>query len=160
MTAEQVVRPAGAGDAVWMLGGRYTVKVSGADSDGQVTVMEMAMPAGFGPPPHTHPGGESVYVLDGTARFNIGDEVVEAGPGSFLHIPAGTVENFEPTSDLRLLVAYTPGGIDKFFLELGDRAEGPGLPPTPQGPPSEEFMNRMVTVAARYGMDMKLPASH
>ena len=41
-----------------------------------------SMPAGMGPPPHTHPGAESVYVLEGRIRYHIGDQTIEAGPGS------------------------------------------------------------------------------
>src|SRR5438128_9682798 len=120
-----VVRNRDEGDAVWMLGGRYEVKVSGEETGGVMTVMEMWMPAGLGPPPHTHPGTESVYVLEGKLRYHIGEEVLDGSPGSFFFIPAGTLEFFEPTEELRVLVTYTPGGIDKFFAEAGEPAGGP-----------------------------------
>jgi hypothetical protein len=51
------------------------------------------------------------------------------------HIPAGTLEFFEPTEELRVLVTCTPGGIDKFFAQAGDPAHSPSLPPAPEGPP-------------------------
>jgi quercetin dioxygenase-like cupin family protein len=57
MVANTIVTKTGTGQAVWMLGGRYTVRVSSEDSGGELTVMEMELPAGSGPPPHTHPGG-------------------------------------------------------------------------------------------------------
>jgi quercetin dioxygenase-like cupin family protein len=154
MASETVVRPAGTGDAIWMLGGRYEIKVAGDETNDAMTVVEMWMPAGFGPPPHTHPGTESVYVLQGRLRYHIGEETVEGGPGSFFHIPAGTLEFFEPTEELRVLVTYTPGGIDKFFIEAGEPATSPGLPPAPDGPPDIE---RLIAIAARYGMDMQQP---
>ena len=154
---DQVVRGSGEGTGVWMLGGRYTVKVSGDESGGAVTVMEMHMPAGSGPPPHTHPGGETVYVLDGTLDYHIDGKVVPGKAGDTFHIPAGTMENFVPTSELRILVAYTPGGIDKFFLEVGETPGGPGLPPPMAGPPPQEFLEHLVEVASRYGMDIELP---
>jgi quercetin dioxygenase-like cupin family protein len=71
----------------------------------------------MGPPPHVHRGGESVYVLEGQVRYHIGGEVHEGGPGTFFHVPAGVEENFEPADDnpIRLLVIYTPGGMDEFF---------------------------------------------
>jgi quercetin dioxygenase-like cupin family protein len=105
-----------------MLGGLYEVKAASAETGGALTAMEMTMPAGMGPPPHTHPGTESVYILEGTLRYHIGDETVEAGPGSFFDISEGVLENFEPTSDVRVLVIYTPGGIDEFFAEAGEPA--------------------------------------
>jgi quercetin dioxygenase-like cupin family protein len=155
MPGETVVRTPGERDAVWMLGGRYEVKVAGDETNGALTVMEMWMPAGMGPPPHTHPGGESVYVLEGRLRYHIGEETIEGGPGSFFHIPEGTLEFFEPTEELRVLVTYTPGGIDKFFAEAGEPAQSPGLPPPPGAPPDVE---RLASIAARYGMDIQPPA--
>ncbi|NIR38303.1 MAG: cupin domain-containing protein, partial [Actinobacteria bacterium] len=39
---------------------------------------------------HTHPGGQVLYVLEGTARVQtIDGEMVELGPGDALHAPAG-----------------------------------------------------------------------
>jgi quercetin dioxygenase-like cupin family protein len=154
MADETVVSARGEGDAVWMLGGRYEVKASGEQTNGAMTVVEMWMPAGMGPPPHTHPGTESVYVLEGKLRYHVGDKTIEGGPGSFFHIPAGTVECFEPTEELRVLVTYTPGGIERFFAEAGEPARAPGLPPAPEGPPDLE---RLTSIAGRYGMDIQQP---
>jgi quercetin dioxygenase-like cupin family protein len=154
MAGGTVVRDRDVGDAVWMLGGRYEVKASSEETDGAMTVMEMWMPAGMGPPPHTHPGTESVYVLEGRLRYHIDGQTFEGTPGSFFHIPAGTLEFFEPIEELRVLVTYAPGGIEKFFAEAGEPARSPGLPPAPDGPPDIE---RIASIAARYGMDIQQP---
>jgi quercetin dioxygenase-like cupin family protein len=138
-----------------MLGGRYTVRVSSEDSGGELTVMEMELPVGSGPPPHTHSGGETVYVLDGALRYHVADQTFDVGPGDVIYIPAGTVENFEPTAQSRVLITYTPGGLDKYFLEVGEPAPEAGLPPQ-EGPPSPEFLERMASVGTRYGLDMKV----
>lgn len=156
MVANAVVTKMGTGQAIWMLGGRYTVRVSGEDSGGELTVMDMELPVGSGPPPHTHSGGETVYIAEGTVRYHIAEQTFDAGAGDVIHIPAGTVENFEPTSKARVIITYTPGGIDKYFLEVGEPAPEAGLPPTPEGPPSPEFLERMATVGARYGLKMKV----
>jgi quercetin dioxygenase-like cupin family protein len=156
MVANTAVTKTGTGQAVWMLGGRYTVRVSSEDSGGELTVMEMELPVGSGPPPHTHSGGETVFVVEGTVRYHIADETFDAGPGDVIYIPAGTVENFEPTSKSRVIITYTPGGMDKYFLEVGEPAPEAGLPPAPKGPPSPEFLERMATVGTRYGLDMKV----
>jgi quercetin dioxygenase-like cupin family protein len=157
MADNAVTRQKGEGQAIWMLGGLYEVKVGGDESGGTMTVMEMTIPPGMGPPPHTHPGTESVYVLDGTLTYHIGDKDHEGRPGSVFHIPAGVVENFEPTGDkpLRVLVVYTPGGIEGFFLEYGEVAKSRDLPPPDESPPDLE---RLTAVAARHGMDIRLPA--
>jgi quercetin dioxygenase-like cupin family protein len=150
-----VTRKAGAASAIWMLGGLYRVMAAGDETGGAVTIMEMTIPAGAGPPPHTHPGGESVYVIEGKLRYHIGDDVVEGGPGSFFYVPEGTKENFEPLEQSRLLVIYTPGGIDGFFAEAGEPAQANELPPPSDTPPDLE---RMVEIGRRYGMEIEAPA--
>ncbi len=155
MAAETVVREPGEGRAFWMLGGLYEVKASSAETGGALTAMEMTLPVGMGPPPHTHQGTESLYVLEGTLRYHIGDETFEAGPGSFFHIPEGVLENFEPTSEARVLVIYTPGGIDQFFAEAGEPAERREVPPAPAEPPDVE---RLAAIGQKYGVEIRAPA--
>jgi quercetin dioxygenase-like cupin family protein len=154
MADTTVVRNPGEGNALWMLGGLYEVKAAGDETNGAVTVMEMTIPAGMGPPPHTHPGGEAVYVLEGTLRYHIGDDTFEGGPGSFFYIPEGTLERFEPTSQVRVIVIYTPGGIERFFAEAGEPAQARELPPPPDGPPDIE---RLVAIGEKYGMRIEVP---
>jgi quercetin dioxygenase-like cupin family protein len=155
MAGESVVRNPGEGTAFWMLGGLYEMKASSSETGGEMTVIEMTMPGGIGPPPHTHPGTESVYVLEGTLRYHIGDDTFEGGPGSFFHIPNGVMENFEPITDCRLLVVYTPGGIEQFFAEAGEPAERREVPPALTEPPDIE---RLTSIGRKYGMEIRPPA--
>jgi quercetin dioxygenase-like cupin family protein len=152
--ASTVARNSGEGTAYWMLGGLYELKASSDETDGQATIFEMTLPAGASPPPHTHPGGETVYVLEGTIRYHIGDDVLEGRPGSCFYVPEGVWENFEPTSDVRLLVIYTPGGAEAFFAEAAEPAERRELPP----PMTEEpDLERLMAIAEKHGMAMKPP---
>jgi quercetin dioxygenase-like cupin family protein len=156
MPGETVVRQPGEGRAYWMLGGLYEVKLASAETGGAMTIMEMNIPAGMGPPPHTHPGDESVYVIDGKIRYHIEGETFEGGPGSCFHLPAGTLENFEPLETSRIVVIYAPGGIEDFFAEAGEPAERREIPPAPSGPPDIE---RLVAVGEKYGMQIAPPAA-
>jgi quercetin dioxygenase-like cupin family protein len=156
MAETTVTRQAGEGKGIWMLGGLYRVLAAGDETGGAATIMEMTIPAGMGPPPHTHPGGEAVYVLEGKLRYHIGEDVVEGGPGSFFYVPEGTLEFFEPVEQLRVLVIYTPGGIDKFFDEAGEPAQANELPPPPSSPPDVE---RLAQIGVRYGMQIEAPAA-
>lgn len=76
-----VARKSGEGPAIWMLGGLYEVKAASEETAGRVTIMEVTIPAGMGPPPHTHPGGEAVYVLEGTISYTIGGRRSRAARG-------------------------------------------------------------------------------
>ncbi len=80
--------------------------------------------------------------------------MLDAKAGSLFHIPAETLEWFEPTSDAKVLITYSPGGIEKFFAEAGEPAERREVPPPPTSPPDVE---RLVEIGARYGMKIQPP---
>jgi mannose-6-phosphate isomerase-like protein (cupin superfamily) len=61
--------------------------------------------------PHVHPDHvDSFYVLDGEAEFTVGDDVVRAGPGTFVAAPAGLTHGFRNVGagELRLLNVHAP----------------------------------------------------
>ncbi|MDQ1445810.1 MAG: hypothetical protein QOI20_2274 [Acidimicrobiaceae bacterium] len=156
MALETVARKADETPAFWLLGGLYEVVLSGAESGGVATVMRITAPAGGGAPPHTHPGDEALYVVAGELIVHIGDEQVAAGPGASFFFPAGTREWWEAqTTTTTVLATYMPGGVDKFFAEVGELALTRDLPPE-GGPPPD--IARIVSVAAQYGMDIEAPA--
>jgi quercetin dioxygenase-like cupin family protein len=69
---------------------------------------------------HTHEKTEeSFYVLDGGFTFTIGDDDVEAGPGSFLLVPRSTKHVMRAGhGGGRFLTLWTPGGLEAMFVEL------------------------------------------
>jgi quercetin dioxygenase-like cupin family protein len=137
-----------------MLGGLYEVKASAEETGGAMTAMEFTIPDGAGPPPHVHDCAEAIYVLEGNATFHIGDEMREAGPGTFLYFPKGTVETFEPAGPVRLLTFYSPGGMDGFFAEAGEPAGSRTMPPPLQEPPDIEAL---AEIGTRYGLELRAP---
>jgi quercetin dioxygenase-like cupin family protein len=148
-----VVRNRGEGNSIWMLGGLYEVKAAGDETNGAMTVVEVTVPVGAAPPPHIHSCGESVYVLEGKGRYHIGDDVMDVGPGSFMYFPAGTIETFEPIETMRLLLVYSPGGMEQFFEEAGETAKTHTIPPQ-SGPPDVE---RLTEIASRHGLQLLAP---
>ena len=59
----------------------------------------MRMPAGTGAQPHSHPNEQWIYILEGTFRAKIGDQEVEAKPGSVVYVPANVVHSGGATPD-------------------------------------------------------------
>jgi quercetin dioxygenase-like cupin family protein len=157
MAAKTVVRGPGEGDAVWMLDSLFATRASSDETDGALTVMEMTVAPGMGPPPHVHDSQETVYAVEGQARYHINGETYEGGPGTIFHVPAGIEENFEPAGSqpLRVLVVYTPGGMDKFFAEAGEPAQRHELPQPSQTPPDLERLGR---IAEKHGLQLRVPA--
>ena len=154
MAEKQAVRKQGESQAIWFLGGLYEVRVSSDETAGALTVMEFTIPEGAGAPLHTHAQRETVYILEGKARYHVGDEVTEVGPGAVIELPEGVIETFEPVGPLRMLAIYTPGGIDKFFAEVGEPATERRVPDPITEPPDFEHLTE---VGARYGLQLLGP---
>ena len=152
--SDAIARKSDESRALWFLGGLYEVLLASEETGGKATVMRMTAPAGTGSPPHTHAGDESMYVLDGQVDVHIGDDVVSAGPGASFFFPAGTLEWFEAATQATVVVTYLPGGIDKFFAEVGEEAATHTLPPPSDAPPDFE---RIVGVAGKYGLTIQTP---
>ncbi len=53
---------------------------------------------------------DAFYVLSGEAEFQLGEEVVRVGPGSFIAVPPGVTHGFRVAgeSELRLLNIHAP----------------------------------------------------
>lgn len=112
-------------DLVWfdtMPGEQMTVRLHSNQVGGSITVIEARVPSRSGPPKHIHNEREETFeVLEGTFRFQVGDEEFDATPGTSVLVPRGiphTWANVGPDMG-RMLFIFTPGGIDDFFREIG-----------------------------------------
>jgi quercetin dioxygenase-like cupin family protein len=149
----------GEGQALWVLGQLFDIKAGAHETGGSLAVVEMTFAPGTpGAPPHRHHCGEAAYVLEGTIRYHIEDQVVDARPGDFLFFPEGTLEWMEnPTAQpARALVIYDRPGIADFFNEIGEKATSRTLPPPPDKEPD---LAQLATIGGRYGVDIVLPTS-
>jgi mannose-6-phosphate isomerase-like protein (cupin superfamily) len=155
MAEQNIARyvPADTGTSYWGPGDRYIFLVTGAQSDGAYFIMEAIVPPGGGPPAHIHHREqESFYVLEGTLDVRMGEEVVQASAGDFVHIPKGVVHSFRNTGDglARQLVICSPSGLERFFEEtleeVADRSA-----PTPDNTAS--VVPRYLAAAPRHGLE-------
>lgn len=119
------------GDAWWFLGSLATVKATGAETSGRLTVVEFLNPPGFAPPLHRHlQEDEMFYVLAGEAVFHCAGEQMAAGPGDFVLLPVGLPHSFLVGADapLRALQLTTPAGFERFAADAGTPAAERRLP--------------------------------
>jgi quercetin dioxygenase-like cupin family protein len=124
-----------------VVGTRVTILASNAETGGgEFTLQEGD--SGTGPPPHSHPWDEAFFVLEGSVEFGLGEDSVEVGPGTLVHIPAGTTHAFRygPNGGKMFEVAGQGSTAAALFTEF-DRE----LPP---GPPDIE---RVVEILDRHG---------
>lgn len=140
---------AGEGETVWFLQNRMTLKATRESTGGAFGLVESWIAPGSSPPLHVHRReDESFFVIEGVLRFRVGDEEAVLGPGGFVFAPRNIPHTFvvESETPAHVLTLLTPGGGERFFVDGGRPAEGPGLPPP--GPPDIEKLKR---VAPLYG---------
>ena len=65
------------GEAHWFLDSLVTVKVSGAQASGRLTILDLLNPPGFSPPAHRHLMEDEVHVISGLAIFFCDGETFE-----------------------------------------------------------------------------------
>jgi steroid delta-isomerase-like uncharacterized protein len=152
--ARALIRKRDEGTALWMLGGLYEVRLTSRETNGELSVMAMTLPPGAASPPHIHDCGETLTILEGTLRIHIGDTASDLVPGDCAYFPRGTLEWAENVSQspAKMLVTYSPGGMDEFFAEAGEPAKVRVVPPASATPPD---VARLSAIAARHGLQIR-----
>src|SRR5499433_173329 len=76
-----------------MGGPAYSSVFGGCVEGDRMIVALMRMPAGTGSQPHSHPNEQWIYILQGTFRARIGEQEIEAKPGSVVYVPSNVVHS-------------------------------------------------------------------
>jgi quercetin dioxygenase-like cupin family protein len=116
------------------LGGKMVVKLRDQDTESAYSVHDNIIPAGSpGPRPHIHRNHDEVfYILEGQISVQIGSQNLTAPAGSFVIVPRGEVHRpSNPGSEpARVLLLFSPAGMDHFFEEAAERRLPLQAPPS------------------------------
>lgn len=124
-------------------------KLSGADTNGAVSIVEHPFPVGALVPPHLHTReDEYSIVTEGEIGFRSGDREVVLGAGGYITKPRGELHTMWNAGSVpaRMIEVISPAGFERAFKELSDLAES--------GPPAFEAV---AEIAARYGLELGRP---
>lgn len=140
---EQPVIRAGELEIRYLLDGTVTGAGSG--------LFELTVPPGARvPPAHSHRDNEEiVYVLEGTLRYRVDDEVRDLRPGDRMYTPRDSVHAFSNPGEAtaRALIMLTPDIGAEYFREVAAVVNAGG-PPDPA---------RMIAVMQRHGLVLEAP---
>ncbi len=142
----------GDGERIWIVGDTMTLKATGVTTGGRLALLENLTAPSGGPPPHVHTReDEFFFVLDGSFEVRIGEEVHTLDPGGYAYVPRGTVHNFRNVAETpsRILVGFTPAGMEGFLRESGRPAADDG--PAPRV--DDEEIARTMAAAPKYGVE-------
>jgi mannose-6-phosphate isomerase-like protein (cupin superfamily) len=109
------------------IGGVVTIKAHTRNTNGSMSVLEIAVEPNSGPALHTHLREDELWwVLEGEFRFKAGDAMLHAATGGMAFGPRGLPHAFQNVGDTpgRLLIVTTPSGLERFFEQFAD-APGP-----------------------------------
>jgi quercetin dioxygenase-like cupin family protein len=129
-------------------GGPLTFKARGEQTNGALIAFENVIAPGDGPPLHRHAReDEAWYILEGRLRFRLDEELLVAPAGSFVYVPRGTPHCFQNdgNSPARILVLFTPAGMERFFDRFAALS------------PSEVTPGTFAAIGADVGMDVLGP---
>lgn len=128
------VRHAGEGEAWWYDGGLMTIKARPAETGGTISVTDVVVPRGKATPLHVHPDAEETFVvLDGELSVHVDGVDHQVGAGATSTIRRGTPHAFAVRSEVaHLIVIFSPGGGEQFFIDAGEPASTRELPPDGQ----------------------------
>ncbi len=145
---------------IGILGDTYTILVSGEDTAGRYTLIDMLVPPGGGPPPHRHDFEEMFTILEGAIELTFRGQATVASAGATVNVPANAPHVFRNHTDrpARLLCMCSPAGQEEFFRLLGaplsSRTEAP--------PPLDEagtaaFVAQAQALAPQYRTELLPP---
>lgn len=135
------------GEAVNLLALGVRFMIEGEMTGGRFSLVEHPLPPrALGAPVHTHRNeDEYSYVLEGRVGVQLGDEVLEAGPGELVFKPRGVAHAFWNAGDepARLLEIISPAGFENYFREMAPLLAAP-----------ERDQAAIDDVVARYELDI------
>lgn len=138
---------------IGLVGDTYTVIVSGDDTAGRFSVIDMHIPPGGGPPPHRHDFEETFILLEGEVDATFRGKMSTVRAGETLHIPANAPHQFHNASSgpARIVCICSPAGQEKFFEEVGVRVATRTTPPPKFNATEQaEFMQKALSLAPKY----------
>jgi quercetin dioxygenase-like cupin family protein len=142
-----------------VVGDTYTILVSGQETAGRYTLIDMHVPPGGGPPPHRHDFEEMFTILDGEIELTFRGVTAVARAGQTVNVPANAPHVFRNAADhpARLLCLCSPAGQEEFFMAVGvPVAHRTEPPPALDAAATSAFIAKAVALAPQYRTELLL----
>jgi len=142
----------------WYMGILLTNLVEKKDTDGAFSLLEATLAPGNEPPPHVHTlEDELFYVLEGEFDVYVGEEALKLKTGECIILPKFKPHAFVIRSPrLRVLILYTPGGVEEAFRRMSSPAQNLE-PPTEAVTYSMADLEQTARRFGEYGVQILAP---
>ena len=142
---------------IGLVGDTYTITVTGDDTAGRFSVIDMHIPPGGGPPPHRHDFEETFILLEGEVEATFRGKKSIIRTGDTVNIPANAPHRFHNVSSqpTRLLCICSPAGQENFFIEVGTPVATRTTPPPKLDEKQQaEFIQKVKALASKYRTEL------
>jgi quercetin dioxygenase-like cupin family protein len=145
--------PSDDGEARWWGEGLAVIKATGADTGGQMAILEVTEPPGAEAPRHVHhKEDEAFWVLEGEVTFEVGGTTIPATQGDYAFGPRDVPHSYRVgPNGCRMLFIVTPAGFEELVRHMSAPAADRTLPSSPQQPPDVEGLGELF---GRYGCEI------
>ncbi len=145
---------------IGLVGDTYTILLSGEQTAGRFTAIDMHVPPGGGPAPHRHDFEEMFTVLEGEVEATFRGQKSTVGAGETINVPANAPHSFTNASQApaRLLCVCAPSGQEEFFEKVGVPVDGRTTPPPPLDDQEQAaFLAKAQQLAPQYHTELLGP---
>nr|WP_295934606.1 cupin domain-containing protein [uncultured Dyadobacter sp.] len=128
----------------------------GRETEGRQALIRIVVNRGSEPPAHTHSReDESYFIIKGSIRYTIGDQLLTVNEGEFVYLPKDVPHKFEiQTEQAEVLMWLSPAGLDQWFWDNSTPAPDGAALPGPAGPPPAQVIEHFVNSLRDYGVEM------
>lgn len=143
-------------NSYWYIGHLLSVLLRAEDTGGLLSLLKVTEVKGLEPPPHTHTREDELfYLLNGEIEYFVGGKTYQATAGDCMFLPRNIMHSFKVLTDQAdVMILLTPGGFEKYFIEMSEKAPALKQPPRPAGPPD---IPRLIATSQKYGI--RFPAN-
>jgi quercetin dioxygenase-like cupin family protein len=110
---------------------RANVLLHGEQTGGRLSVTEITVPPGAGPPLHRHDFDETFYLLEGELTFQIDEAIAAKGAGELAFVARNVPHALANHGDApaRYVLVCTPPGLERHWARIAAEASGVEPPP-------------------------------
>lgn len=133
------------GEVVHLFGDQLVHKITGAQTEGRIAIVESSFAPGHGPPAHIHHDEDEIFIIiKGTFQVCSGSETRLCEPGTIALLPKGLPHTFKNvgTTEGQIITLILPAHFANFFKEVH------ALPSTEQSD-----MQKVTEIAAKYHVE-------
>lgn len=131
------------GTEINVLGDNQQIKLTGNETNGQLTVIIQELPAGIFVPKHVHQfEDENFQVMEGEVEFEIGNDTVTLKSGDMIYLPKNQPHAIRNSGSVtaKVRLNIVPAGLEEMFKELNDLPSG------------EPDLQKVTEICGKYGV--------